>query len=550
MRFYRIIRTLLQYGVDDMIPRRWQPWYMRLARRTCFWLRNRHKEKALGERLRLALEELGPVFVKVGQMLSTRRDLLPPEIITQLAMLQDKVPPFPGADAQAIIERALEVQSVDQVFVDFVQKPLASASIAQVHEATLRLKNGQLKDVVIKVIRPDIEHTIRADLELMESVAALAARYLPDGRRLKPKEVIREYRKTLLDELDLLREAANAIQLKRNFADSEVLYIPEVYSDYTRHNVMVMERIAGVPIGDVETLRELGVDLKLLAERGVEVFFTQVFRDSFFHADMHPGNIFVDPSNPNDPRYLAIDFGIVGTLNREDKRYLAENFIAFFNRDYRKVAELHVDSGWVPSYINIEDFESAIRTVCEPIFEKPLKEISFGGVLLNLFNTARRFEMEVQPQLVLLQKTLLYVEGLGRNLYPDLDLWKTAKPYLEHWMHDQIGWRAVLRSVKANAPYWAEKLPEMPTLLHDTLLQAQSSIKLSQSYMEEILRQQQEAAESRIWAFMASTLAIATLGLGLMLDEPWWAALTGVVSAYGWIKAWRDRPKHFMKETR
>lgn len=550
MRFYRIISTLLRYGVDDMIPRKWQPWYLRAMRRTCFWLRNRHKDKALGMRLRLALEELGPVFVKVGQMLSTRRDLLPPDIIMQLAILQDNVPPFPGERAQKIIEDALEIDSIDHVFVDFVQKPMASASIAQVHTASIRLENGEIKEVVVKVIRPDIRQTIHADLELMEYVAALAARYLPDGRRLKPKEVIREYRKTLLDELDLLREAANAIQLRRNFNDSDVLYIPEVYTKYTRHNMMVMERIAGVPVGDVDTLREMGVDLKTLAERGVDIFFTQVFRDSFFHADMHPGNIFVDPSNPMDPRYLAIDFGIVGTLSREDKRYLAENFIAFFNRDYRKVAELHVDSGWVPAHINIEEFESAIRTVCEPIFEKPLKEISFGGVLLNLFNTARRFEMEVQPQLVLLQKTLLYVEGLGRNLYPDLDLWKTAKPYLEHWMHDQIGWRAVLRSVKANAPYWAEKLPEMPTLLYDTLKQSQSSIKLSQSYMEEIMRQQQEAAESRIWAFGASTLAIATLAVGFGLDEPWWAGLTGLASAYAWYKAWSDRPKHFMSGKR
>lgn len=546
LRFYRIVRTLLQYGLDDLIPVRWRPWYLRLMRRTCFWLRNRHKDKPLGVRLRLALEDLGPVFVKVGQMLSTRHDLLPPDVIVQLAMLQDKVPSFPGEQAQKIIEQSLGVQSVDEVFINFHQQPLASASIAQVHAATLRLDDGRIQDVVVKVIRPDIAATIHADLELMESVAAVAARYLPDGRRLKPREVIREYRKTLLDELNLLRESANAIQLKRNFQNSPVLYIPEVYSDYSRHNVMVMERIAGVPIGDVDTLREAGVDLKLLAERGVEVFFTQVFRDSFFHADMHPGNIFVDPSNPADPKYLAIDFGIVGTLNREDKRYLAENFIAFFNRDYRKVAELHVDSGWVPSYINIEEFESAIRTVCEPIFEKPLKEISFGGVLLNLFNTARRFEMEVQPQLVLLQKTLLYVEGLGRNLYPDLDLWKTAKPYLEHWMHDQIGWRAVWRSLKANAPYWAEKLPEMPTLMYETLHQARSSIKLSQMYMEEIMRQQQEAAESRIWAFMASTLAIVTLALALMLDQPLWAVLTGVGSAFGWIKAWYDRPKHFM----
>ncbi|RUO24005.1 ubiquinone biosynthesis regulatory protein kinase UbiB [Aliidiomarina minuta] len=547
LRFYRILRTLLQHGVDEMIPKRWLPWYVRIARRCLFWLRNKHKDKPLGVRFRLALEDLGPVFVKLGQMLSTRRDLLHPDIIVQLAMLQDKVPPFPGDQAQRIIEKALNDKPVEDIFVEFQQVPLASASIAQVHTASLLLPDDSIKEVVVKVIRPDITATIHADLDLMESVAMLAARYLPDGKRLKPVEVIREYRKTLLDELNLAREAANAIQLRRNFSDSEVLYIPEVYSDYTRNNVMVMERIAGIPIGDVETLADAGVNLKLLAERGVEVFFTQVFRDSFFHADMHPGNIFVDASRPEDPRYLAIDFGIVGTLNRDDKRYLAENFIAFFNRDYRKVAELHVDSGWVPSHINIEDFESAIRTVCEPIFEKPLKEISFGHVLINLFNTARRFEMEVQPQLVLLQKTLLYVEGLGRNLYPDLDLWKTAKPYLERWMHEQVGWRAVLRSVKEHAPYWAEKLPQMPSLVYDTLQQSKMQMKIQQNYMEELLMQQQQAAESRIWAFVASTLSVSTLVLVLVAEEPWWAAGAGAVALFSWFKAWRDRPRHFIK---
>lgn len=547
LRFYKIVRTLLQYGLDELIPPRWLPWYMRVLRKSCFWLRNKHPDKPVGVRFRLALESLGPVFVKLGQMLSTRRDLLHPDIIEQLSMLQDRVPPFPGERAQAIIEKALEIQSVDEVFVDFQQVPLASASIAQVHTASIKLKDGRLQDVVVKVIRPDVTGTIHADLQLMESVAELAARYLPDGRRLKPVEVIREYRKTLLDELNLAREAANAIQLRRNFSDSDVLYIPEVFSDYTRQNVMVMERIAGIPIGDTLSLQEAGVDLKLLAERGVEVFFTQVFRDSFFHADMHPGNIFVDATRPHDPRYLAIDFGIVGTLNRDDKRYLAENFIAFFNRDYRKVAELHVDSGWVPSYVNIEDFESAIRTVCEPIFEKPLAEISFGNVLVNLFNTARRFEMEVQPQLVLLQKTLLYVEGLGRNLYPELDLWKTAKPYLERWMQEQIGWRAVLRSVKEHAPYWAEKLPEMPTLMYDTLYQARDSMQRSQAQMDILLQQQQLAATSRVWLFLASTLSLTTVALGLGLEQPLWALLSGVPALISWVKAWTDRPRPLIK---
>lgn len=539
-RFYKILSTLMRYGLDDMIPRRWLPWYVRLARRSAFWLRNRHRDKSLGQRLRMALEELGPVYVKLGQMLSTRQDLLDPEMILQLSMLQDRVPPFPGEQAQALIEKALELNSIDEVFADFAIQPLASASIAQVHTATL--KHPEPVEVVIKVLRPGINKTIDADLELMESVARLAARYLPDGRRLKPVEVIKEYRKTLYNELSLDREAANAIQLRRNFTDSELLYIPEVFSSYTRANVMVMERIHGIPVNDVERLKAHAIDLKVLAERGVEVFFTQVFRDSFFHADMHPGNIFVDPDSGVSPRYFAVDFGIVGTLNREDKRYLAANFIAFFNRDYRKVAELHIDSGWVPDHVNVEEFESAIRTVCEPIFEKPLAEISFAHVLLNLFNTARRFEMEVQPQLVLLQKTLLYVEGLGRQLYPQLDLWKTAKPFLERWMQEQIGWRALLRNVKEQAPYWAEKLPEMPGLLYDTLQQMQKGGRKQREWAQQFLQHQRKAAVSRWWSLLAASLSVSAAAFVVADVNPWLTIPVAAGALLSWLQAWWSRP--------
>ncbi len=542
-RLYTIARTFLHYGLDTIIPARWLPWSVRMARYTLFWMPNRHKDKTPGVRLRLALESLGPVWVKFGQMLSTRRDLLPPDIANELALLQDKVKPFPGEQAQKLIEKALGIDDIHDEFDSFEVRPLASASIAQVHTATLKHGEDAGEDVIIKVIRPDIFKVISADLRLMETLAAVLAKHLPDGRRLKPREVVREYRKTLINELDLAREAGNAMQLRRNFEDSELLYIPKVYGDYTRVSVLVMERIDAIPVNDVETLNIMGVDMKLLAERGVEVFFTQVFRDSFFHADMHPGNIFVSRQHPESPQYIGIDFGIVGTLNREDKRYLAENFLAFFNRDYRKVAELHVDSGWVPAHINVEEFESAIRTVCEPIFNKPLADISFGHVLVNLFNTARQFEMEVQPQLVLLQKTLLYVEGLGRTLYPQLDLWKTAKPYLERWMKEQLGWRAVVRALKENAPYWAEKLPEMPVLLHDYL----SSQKQQQAFQRQAFAQF-EANQKRLqrgmwWGFITGALLISTTLLWID-QQPWWlvaagGAVTVISGAVSWYRSRR-----------
>lgn len=537
-RFYHIQKTLLQFGLDELVPEHWQPWYAKLARKSLFWLRNRYPDQPVGVRLRLALQSLGPVWIKFGQMLSTRRDLFPAHLADELAKLQDKVLPFDGAQAQQLIEHALDLSDISQLFADFEQTPLASASIAQVHSARLRQPDDSLADVVIKVIRPDIEPQILADLALMESLADVAARFLPDGKRLRPREVVSEYRKTILDELDLQREAANAIQLRRNFEGSDSLYIPFVYSDFSRANVMVMERIYGIPVSDIAALEAQGTDLELLAKRGVEVFFTQVFRDSFFHADMHPGNIFVSRETPHNPKYIGIDCGIVGTLNAEDKRYLAENFVAFFNRDYKKVAQLHVDSGWVPAHTKVEEFESAIRTVCEPIFQKPLAEISFGQVLLNLFNTARRFEMQVQPQLVLLQKTLLYIEGLGRQLYPQLDLWKTAKPFLENWVKQQVGLPAIWRQVKDNLPFWAEKMPEMPTLLHQYLEQGPRQQRLLLQQLHQ-LAQQQHKTRTQI---IASTFAAASLisaSILLCYDFAWAGAALGLLSAGFAVRAWR-----------
>ncbi|CFR24582.1 ubiquinone biosynthesis regulatory protein kinase UbiB [Yersinia frederiksenii] len=504
-RLYLIIRVFLSYGLDELIPKIRLTLPLRLGRYLLFWLPNRHKEKPLGERLRLALQELGPVWIKFGQMMSTRRDLFPPTIADQLAILQDRVAPFDGALARKHIEIAMG-GPLETWFDDFDQQALASASIAQVHTARLK-HNGQ--EVVLKVIRPDILPIIKADVRLMYRLAGWVPKLLPDGRRLRPREVVREYEKTLLDELNLLREAANAIQLRRNFENSEMLYIPEVYSDYCRESVLVMERIYGIPVSDIAALEDQSTNMKLLAERGVQVFFTQVFRDSFFHADMHPGNIFVSYEHPHDPLYIGIDCGIVGSLNKADKRYLAENFIAFFNRDYRRVAELHVDSGWVPRDTNVEDFEFAIRTVCEPIFEKPLAEISFGHVLLNLFNTARRFNMEVQPQLVLLQKTLLYVEGLGRQLYPQLDLWTTAKPFLESWLRDQVGLPAVIRALKEKAPFWAEKLPELPELVYDSLQQHKLLQQSVDKLTLQIQGQQQRQGQSRYLFGVGATLLVS-----------------------------------------
>ncbi len=461
LRLLHINWVLLRHGLDEVIlvthlfrPLRFvlyiSPWY---------WLR-RNRLPSYPVRIRLALEDLGPIFIKFGQILSTRRDLLPGDIADELAKLQDAVPPFPGGQARAQIEASFG-RPIEQLLDDFEEVPLASASIAQVHAA--RLKSG--KEVVVKVLRPGIEKVIRRDIGLLYIIAGLANRYWSDGRRLRPLEVVADYEKTIFNELDLRLEAANATQLRRNWEGSELLFVPEIYWDLTRKDVLVMERIYGTQVSDIAALKAQGISMRQLGEQGVEIFFTQVFRDNFFHADMHPGNIFVEPSG----RYIAVDFGIVGSLTTADQRYLAENLLAFFNRDYHRVAELHLESEWVPEGTRVDEFESAIRAVCEPIFNKPLHEISFGHFLLNLFQTARRFDMEVQPQLILLQKTLLYIEGLGRQLYPELDLWSTAKPYLERWMEEQVGPKAFARKLRKNLPAMTEYAADMPLLLHQAL---------------------------------------------------------------------------------
>ena len=465
LRLLSIQRTLLRYGLDEIV------WNTHLFRPIA-WIQKllpgaTIKSRPLGERLRLALEELGPIYVKFGQAVSTRRDLLSQPLANELAKLQDQVPPFPSDVAVAVLERAFH-RPVAEVFAEFERQPLAAASIAQVHAA--RLVDGS--EVVVKILRPDVRALIERDVEVLYQLARLAERYWPDARRLRPVEVVEEFQKTLLHEVDLLREAANAAQLKRNFADSEKLYVPQVYWDYCRTNVLTMERIRGIPISNVTTLKARGANIRLLAEHGVDIFFTQVFRHNFFHADMHPGNIFVDLADPDRPRYIAVDFGIVGSLSDEDQHYLAENFLAFFRRDYRRVAELHVDSGWVPAETRVDELESAVRAVCEPIFDRPLKDISFGLVLLRLFETAREFDMVVQPQLVLLQKTLLQIEGLGRELYPNLDLWQTAKPILEEWMRERRDPRVHVRKLIQAWPEIADDLLVLPELLHRRLRHA------------------------------------------------------------------------------
>ncbi|MBI2383956.1 MAG: ubiquinone biosynthesis regulatory protein kinase UbiB [Gammaproteobacteria bacterium] len=444
-RIWQIQRVMRKYGLGEFLGRP--------ATRT---------DRPRGERLRLALEQLGPVFIKFGQALSTRPDLLPADVAVELAKLQDRVPPFPGEVAKATVERALG-RKVEELFAEFDVTPMASASVAQVHAARLRPQAADDPglEVVVKVIRPGIAEAIQEDVNLLYALAEFAEKWLPDARRLRTRDVVAEYEKVIFDELDLMREGANCSQLRRNWLGSELIYHPHVFWDYTRPDVLVMERLNGISIRELDRLRGLGVDFQVLSERGVEIFFNQVFRDNFFHADMHPGNIFVDAAEPRKPSYLAVDFGIVGTLTLSDQRYLAENFLAFFNRDYRRVAELHLESEWVPSGTRVEEFEAAIRTVCEPIFNRPLKDISFGFFLLRLFQIARRFNMHVQPQLVLLQKTLLQVEGLGRQLYPELDLWKTAKPIMEEWMKNRLGPAAMFERARVQIPELAETLPEL-----------------------------------------------------------------------------------------
>src|SRR5689334_15168575 len=522
-RLLAIQRVLLKHGLDDLVraTHLYRPLRFLFYLSPDVWFERRRRANR-GERLRLALEELGPIFVKFGQAVSTRRDLLPGDIADELAKLQDRVPPFDGRLARELIELSLG-QSVGELFESFDEAPLAAASIAQVHPA--RLRSGA--EVVVKVLRPGMHAQIERDLEVLHALAALAARYWSEGRRLRPLELVDEYQKTILDELDLMREAANASQLKRNFAGSELLYVPEVHWDLCRTDVMVMERIHGVPISDLARLKAAGTDIAQLAENGVRIFFTQVFRHNFFHADMHPGNIFVLVDEPRRPRYAAVDFGIVGTLDPRDQHYLAENFLAVFDRDYRRVAQLHLESGWVPAGTRLDEMESAVRTVCEPIFDRPLKDISFGRILLRLFEISRRFNMQIQPQLMLLQKTLLNVEGLGRDLYPDLDVWATATPILREWMRERTSVRALARELRVRMPGLMEAARGLPTLLGRLLDTELAGVRAPAPAADSLeLRSALARAARRRDA--------VTLGAALLLGGLVWLAVAREPSWIGW----------------
>jgi ubiquinone biosynthesis protein len=509
-RMLAIQRVLVKHGLDEIV---WNTHLFRplawLGRLLSFGRRG----KPLGVRLREALEELGPIFVKFGQALSVRPDLLPPDVAAELAKLQDQVPPFAGEQAAAALALAFG-KPAEQVFGSFTHEPLAAASIAQVHAATL--PDGRA--VVVKILRPNVATLILRDVEVLYAIATLAERYWPEAHRLHPIEVVAEFERTLAVELDLMREAANAAQLKRNFAGSELLYVPEVHWDYCRPNVLTIERIFGIQVDDLDALRAAGTDIKRLAENGVEIFFTQVFRHNFFHADMHPGNIFVDVTDPARPKYVAVDFGIVGSLDERDQHYLAENFLAFFRRDYRRVATLHVDSSWVPAGTRVDELEAAVRAVCEPIFNKPLKDISFGLVLLRLFQIARQFNMEIQPQLVLLQKTLLAIEGLGRQLYPELDLWQTAKPVLEEWMRERHDPRTRFKQLVAAWPEISEDLALLPRLLHRTLRRMDAEDAA-------VRRRERAATAALVEARRAVRVERLVIGAALLIAGVLWSGL-------------------------
>ncbi|KND58622.1 Ubiquinone biosynthesis monooxygenase UbiB [Candidatus Paraburkholderia schumanniana] len=516
MRFLKIFFTIVRFGLDELVMSGIDDRRVRLLMRITTFGRSFNIER--GIRLRLALESLGPIFVKFGQVLSTRRDLLPVDIADELAKLQDRVPPFDSAVAVSIIEKSLGAP-IDELFDEFERVPVASASIAQVHFAKIRNGEHAGEAVAVKVLRPAMLPVIDSDLALLRDIATWAERLWADGRRLKPREVVAEFDKYLHDELDLMREAANANQLRRNFQGLDLLLVPEMYWDMSAPSVLVMERMVGVPISQVDTLRAAGVDIPKLAREGVEIFFTQVFRDGFFHADMHPGNIQVSLDPATFGRYIALDFGIVGALSDFDKNYLAQNFLAFFKRDYHRVATLHLESGWVPPSTRVEELESSIRAVCEPYFDRALKDISLGQVLMRLFSTSRRFNVEIQPQLVLLQKTMLNVEGLGRSLDPKLDLWKTAKPYLERWMNEQIGWRGWYERLQMEAPQWSKTIPQLPRLIHHLLAEHHDAPK---SGNDETIRQL--LAEQK----RTNRLLMTLLAVGLI-------AMAGVVVAQLWL---------------
>ncbi len=500
-RVLRIQRVLVKYGLDDIIS---ATHFLRPLRFFFYLLPRRRSSAApLGERIRLALEELGPVFVKFGQAISTRRDLLPLDVADELAKLQDTVPPFPAEEAKEILNAAYG-KPVDEVFRRFDFEPLAAASIAQVHSA--QMPNG--KEVVLKVLRPGVQEKIESDLGVLHMIARLADKYWEHGKRLRPLEIVAEYERTIIDELDLMREAANTAQLKRNFAGSDMLYVPDVYWDYCRPEVLCQERIYGTPVSDMDALKAAGTNIQVLAENGVEIFFTQVFKHNFFHADMHPGNIFVITTDPEMPKYAAVDFGIVGTLSPTDQRYLAENFLAFFDRDYYRIAKLHIDSGWVPEGTRVDQLEAAVRTVCEPIFNKPLAEISFAQVLMRLFRVAQRFDVEIQPQMILLHKTLFNIEGLGREMYPQLDLWKTAHPVLKRWMSEQVGGRAMLDDLRQNLPQMRDALRELPGVVQHLAEQIKSGdlqLKMDSPELQQIRDELKAQRQQRFWLVLAAT---------------------------------------------
>lgn len=522
LRLIGIQRVLVKHGLDELVfamrlfrPVRWLqyllPWNWVSA--------SAARAQPRGVRIRAVLEELGPIYVKLGQLLSTRRDMLPDDIAVELAKLQDKVPPFSGEVAKGIVEQALG-QPVEEVFSHFDETPLASASVAQVHAAALR--DG--REMIVKVIRPEIKKLIRRDLGIVHILAGMLEKYSADASRLKPTTVIKEFEKTLIDELDLMREAACASQLRRNFVASAALHIPKVAWELTGRDVMVMERVSGIPVSDLDALKRSDIDLKWLAETVVESFFTQVFRDGFFHADMHPGNLFVNLDQAGSPRIMMVDFGIMSSLSEFDQRYLAENFLAFLNRDYQQIAELHVESGWVPPGTRVDEFEFAVRTVCEPLFDRPLREISFGTMLLRLFQTARRFNMVILPQLVLLQKTLVNIEGLGRQLHPDLNFWNTAKPVMEQWMANRTGLRGLLQGTVENVPRWLNRLPQLPNKgidLIDRLREGKVQVELKSGDLGELRRELRRHSRSNVIVIIGAALLLAGLLL-YALDSPGW----------------------------
>ena len=515
-RLIAIQRVLVKYGLDEIIKK---THFLRPLRYIFYIFPKKNiKTDSLGRRLRLAFEELGPIFVKFGQVISTRRDLISPDIADELSKLQDQVKPIPS---KKIIDQLTKIYDLPlkKVFLKFDSNPLAAASVAQVHGAVL--KDGT--EVIVKILRPDIQKFIKQDIEMLYFLANLANKYWPRSKNLKPLEIITEYEKTVMNELNLMREGANTAQLKRNFEGSNLLYVPNIFWDYCRKEVLVQERIYGIPIRDMKALKSAKTNIKVLAENGVEIFFTQVFRHNFFHADMHPGNIFVQVEDPKNPKYAAVDFGIMGTLSASDQYYLAENFLAFFDRDYYKIAKLHIDSGWVPPDTRIDELETAVRTVCDPIFNKPLSEISFAQVLLGLFETAQQFDMEIQPQLILLQKTLFNIEGLGRELYPELDLWKTAQPILRSWMDEQVGVNAIVKNIRDNLPQLRETLREMPNILkklttsvNDNDSHARQSLEI-QNLKHQLYKQQKQ----RFFISIGSTAIISATLILLFSNITW-----------------------------